>query len=68
MPHLLHPRRWSGFLVSLLLVILSLDAAPLRAEAFRIRGYYLTFMRMPAMGLPEWKQTVDCFAASTCHV
>ncbi len=29
---------------------------------FTLRGYYLTFMRMPAMGLPEWKQAVDCFA------
>ena len=26
------------------------------------RGYYLTFMRMPVMGLAEWKQAVDCFA------
>jgi hypothetical protein len=32
------------------------------AEAFKLRGYYLTFMRMPAMGLAEWKQAVDCFA------
>ena len=31
--------------------------------AFAARGYYLTFMRMPAMGLPEWKRAVDCFAA-----
>jgi hypothetical protein len=31
--------------------------------AFALRGYYLTFMRMPAMGLTEWKRAVDCFAA-----
>ena len=29
---------------------------------FALRGYYLTFMRMPVMGLAEWKQAVDCFA------
>jgi hypothetical protein len=28
---------------------------------FAIRGYYLTLMRMPVMGLPEWKAAVDCF-------
>jgi hypothetical protein len=31
--------------------------------AFAVRGYYLTLMRMPAMGLAEWKRAVDCFAA-----
>lgn len=30
-------------------------------EAFADRGYYLTLMRMPVMGLPEWKQAMDCF-------
>src|SRR5688572_27135828 len=30
--------------------------------AFTVRGYYLTLMRMPAMGLTEWKQAIDCFA------
>lgn len=29
-------------------------------EAFAIRGYYTTFMRMPTFGLPEWKQMLDC--------
>jgi hypothetical protein len=24
------------------------------------RGYYMTFMRMPAFGLPEWREMVDC--------
>src|SRR5436853_7329721 len=32
------------------------------AEPFAWRGYYLTFMRMPVMGLPEWKEAVDVFA------
>src|SRR5687768_1529112 len=27
---------------------------------FAQRGYYMTFMRMPAFGLVEWKQIVDC--------
>src|SRR5687767_8345648 len=27
---------------------------------FAIRGYYMTFMRMPRWGLPEWKEAVDC--------
>lgn len=27
---------------------------------FAQRGYYMTFMRMPAFGLAEWKQIVDC--------
>src|SRR5690349_10132991 len=31
-------------------------------EPFKLRGYYVTFMRMPVMGLPEWKQAIDCFA------
>src|SRR5256885_7406451 len=28
--------------------------------AFSVRGYYMTFMRMPTMGLPEWKAMIDC--------
>jgi hypothetical protein len=32
------------------------------ASPFALRGYYLTLMRMPVMGLPEWKQAIDCFA------
>jgi hypothetical protein len=34
------------------------SAAP--NEPFSIRGYYVTFMRMPTFGLPEWKQMIDC--------
>ncbi len=29
---------------------------------FPFRGCYITFMRMPVMGLTEWKAAVDCFA------
>lgn len=29
-------------------------------EPFALRGYYITFMRMPTMGLVEWKAAVDC--------
>ncbi|MEO8428607.1 MAG: hypothetical protein ABI651_16015 [Verrucomicrobiota bacterium] len=32
-------------------------------ETFRFRGYYITFMRMPTMGLTARKQTVDCVQA-----
>ena len=28
----------------------------------------LTFMRMPVMGLPEWKQAIDCFAEDGANV
>src|SRR3954467_1604054 len=45
-------------LCALLWTCLSLGAA----ETTEWRGYYLTFMRMPVMGLPEWKQSMDCFA------
>jgi hypothetical protein len=45
---------------------LALIAAAFAAQAiaapFAIRGYYITLMRMPIMGLAEWKQAVDCFA------
>src|SRR5437773_6555643 len=38
------------------------------AEPFKFRGYYVTFMRMPVMGLPEWKEAVDCFAEDDINV
>jgi hypothetical protein len=37
-------------------------------QSFALRGYYLTFMRMPVMGLPEWKAAVDCFAEDQANV
>lgn len=42
--------------------------ASARAEPFQLRGYYLTFMRMPVMGLNEWKQAVDCFEEDGANV
>jgi hypothetical protein len=36
--------------------------SPTHAAPFALRGYYITLMRMPVMGLAEWKQAVDCFA------
>jgi hypothetical protein len=47
-----------------MILMMSLGTISLAAAepAFPLRGYYLTFMRMPAMGLAEWKQAVDCFA------
>src|ERR1043166_4112693 len=38
------------------------------AEPFALRGYYLTFMRMPVMGLPQWKEAMDCFAEDGANV
>src|SRR5688572_4186296 len=29
---------------------------------FPLRGYYVTFMRMPTYGLAQWKAAIDCFA------
>jgi len=50
-----------------ILLALSIAAAtPLAAtppsHPFTQRGYYITLMRMPVMGLPEWKRAIDCFA------
>lgn len=36
-------------------------AEPKDAGPFRLRGYYITFMRMPTHGLDEWKRAVDGF-------
>lgn len=38
------------------------------AEPFKLRGYYVTFMRMPVMGLSEWKEAIDCFAEDDINV
>ena len=44
----------------LVLALVCLSTA--EAESFKLRGYYVTFMRMPVMGLTEWKEAIDCFA------
>ena len=36
-----------------------LPAAPAQTEAFAQRGYYMTFMRMPTYGLPQWKRMLE---------
>ena len=36
-----------------------LRAADKPAEVFAQRGYYMTFMRMPTYGLPQWKEMLD---------
>jgi len=53
-------------LAALLLAMVA--AALAAAEPFLLRGYYLTLMRMPVMGLPEWKQAIDCFAEDDANV
>jgi len=52
-----------------LIVLLSLLAAAVHGgEPFKWRGYYLTFMRMPVMGLPEWKEAIDCFSEDGVNI
>ncbi len=40
-----------------------LPAAPAPTEAFVQRGYYMTFMRMPTYGLPQWKRMLEAIQA-----
>src|SRR5205809_615267 len=47
---------------------LLLAYAPVHAAPFALRGYYITLMRMPIMGLTEWKRAVDCFAEDDANV
>ena len=49
-------------------IVLASLCRPSAAEPFTLRGYYLTFMRMPVMGLTEWKEAVDCFAEDGANV
>ena len=35
----------------------------LAESPFAVRGYYMTFMRMPLWGLPEWKEALKCIEA-----
>jgi len=49
--------------VLLLWLFTSLWAEAATNDAFALRGYYTTFMRMPTFGLPEWKQMIDCMSA-----
>src|ERR1051325_2451735 len=47
------------FVYSAVALLIAMSASA--GEPFQLRGYYLTFMRMPVMGLKEWKEAVDCF-------
>jgi hypothetical protein len=60
-------RRYLLVLTSFTLVSLAL-AVHVTGAPFAMRGYYLTLMRMPVMGLAEWKQAVDCFAEDDVNV
>ena len=48
--------------LSVIALIAFLISGTAIAEPFKLRGYYITLMRMPVMGLAEWKQAIDCFA------
>lgn len=50
-------RMW--MLLTLLARMPAVKADPLSKPAFPLRGYYLTFMRMPTFGLEAWKQILD---------
>jgi hypothetical protein len=56
--------RHSTFVIPLVALACFLITTPTYAAAptFPIRGYYITLMRMPVMGLAEWKQAVDTLA------
>jgi hypothetical protein len=51
--------------LSLIYLALAIEAT---GAPFGLRGYYITLMRMPVMGLGEWKQAVDCFAEDDANV
>src|SRR5688572_19874647 len=48
------------WLILLFAVALSTLGAELSPSPFAVKGYYMTFMRMPLWGLEEWKQATDC--------
>lgn len=56
-----HSRRVIRLFCILLLFVSALESRGAGSNApFDLRGYYMTFMRMPAMALPQWKEMVDC--------
>src|SRR4051812_22511283 len=61
--HLRHLRTITSLIVIWLFALqfVSIDSCA-AGTPFALRGYYITLMRMPVMGLAEWKQAVDCFA------
>ena len=51
-----------------LLLAATLGLGLVAAEPFQIRGYYVTFCRMPALGFPEWKQIMDGFQSDGANL
>src|ERR1051325_11620463 len=50
--------RWWGLLPVWLLCHSAMEAHG--ASRVPLRGYYMTLMRMPVMGLADWKDSIDC--------
>jgi hypothetical protein len=48
--------------------LLSAPPTPSSAPAFALRGYYMTFMRMPTYGLSQWKKMLDGIQADGGNV
>lgn len=47
--------------ILIILCCLAIFASTIWAESpFAVRGYYMTFMRMPLWGLAEWKDALKC--------
>ncbi len=60
-------RRRNTCAFALLCIALVSRSPAALSEPFALRGYYITLMRMPVMGLAEWKQAVDCFAEDNAN-
>lgn len=48
---------WTFYLV--LWALIGLIPAIAQSEPLPVRGYYITFMRVPTLGFDEWKQMID---------
>lgn len=44
------------------------DWSEIDPPAFNARGYYMTFMRQPLWGLPEWKAAIDCMVEDKANM
>lgn len=54
--------RWCAALMVALIVATGIARGETSSKAFAQRGYYFTFSRMPAFGLAQWKEILDCVA------
>jgi hypothetical protein len=61
-------RRMEAMRLMLLVFLLMTQCGSRAAEPFAWRGYYITFMRTPTLGLEEWKRTIDCIEADRGNV